>query len=781
MSLVSQSIKNFIAGVSQQPAILRHPEQVEEQINGYSTETGGLQKRPPTLHLSTLDIEPHLTVKPKLHFIKRDKNEQYVLIFTGEDLFVYDLLTGKKNIVQYDTEQAKTYIKTNQPRTTLKVTSIADYTFIVNREITIKMKNTKSQDVWSTQGLLINIKSGQYGRTYKIVNNGTTVATYTTPDGSQAEHVSNINTDYIVDQLATSAQTAGYTVKKGTSWLYLTGKTIKNPEVYDGYNNQAMVCIYKITQKFTNLPANAPDGFVVKIYGEKGSQSDDYYVKYDASDGIWKETLCPNIIYQYDLSTMPHTLIRQADGTFLLKQGEWTERKTGDEDSNPLPSFIDNTINDVFFFRNRLGFLSGENIILSSNSDFFNFFIASAVSLQETDAIDVAVSDNKVSTLYQAVPHGEDLIVFSGDTQFSLRSEGILTPTNVKVDTLTYFSSEPNVKPIGVGRNIYFTAQRSYYTTVKEYFTAFDNTDKRDAQDITSHVPNYIPNGVYQLIASTLDNLILFLTEGDINKIYVYKFLFLEGIKQQSSWSVWDLKDEIIGASFIDSTLYLIMKRGSKYHLEKMLISYNTKDFSDEPYRAYIDRKIETPAISSENYDSTYNLTSVNLSDYYDEESLTEGVYIIINSKGVITRTTEKTANLLGDYTGQTLIIGKEFSFITTLSPFMLHTKDEEGKTQAITDGRLQLQHGWLNYEDTGAFEVKVDNIKNQYVNLHSLYTLNSGAHLDNIEMTSGIFKFPIQCQNTNVKIQITSDHPTPISFVGGGWKGRYTRRYTNV
>ena len=43
-NLYSQTIKNIVSGISQQPAILRLPEQLEEQINGYSTEVGGLQR-----------------------------------------------------------------------------------------------------------------------------------------------------------------------------------------------------------------------------------------------------------------------------------------------------------------------------------------------------------------------------------------------------------------------------------------------------------------------------------------------------------------------------------------------------------------------------------------------------------------------------------------------------------------------------------------------------------------------------------------------------------------
>ena len=45
------------------------------------------------------------------------------------------------------------------------------------------MSDETTGDKWDTQGALINIKSGQYGRTYKVNINGSTVASFTTPDG----------------------------------------------------------------------------------------------------------------------------------------------------------------------------------------------------------------------------------------------------------------------------------------------------------------------------------------------------------------------------------------------------------------------------------------------------------------------------------------------------------------------------------------------------------------------------------------------------------------------
>ena len=54
------------------------------------------------------------------------------------------------------------------------------------------------------------------------------------------------------------------------------------------------------------------------------SDSDDYYVIFRSSaDGIpgagWEETVAPGLERGFNTSTMPHALIRQADGNFTLE------------------------------------------------------------------------------------------------------------------------------------------------------------------------------------------------------------------------------------------------------------------------------------------------------------------------------------------------------------------------------------------------------------------------------------------------------------------------------
>lgn len=219
MTLINQDIKNLVSGISQQPPLLRHPEQLEEQLNGFSSEAAGLQKRPPTLNVAKLISFLNLKRKPLVHFINRDDTEKYIVIFTGDDVLVFDL-EGNQKTVEFE-GSAKDYIITGNPRRNLRCQTIADYTFIANRMVKTRMSDETTGDKWDTQGALINIKSGQYGRTYKVNINGSTVASFTTPDGSDKSHTTQIATDYIVSQLATQVSAKGYGIQQGSSWLYL--------------------------------------------------------------------------------------------------------------------------------------------------------------------------------------------------------------------------------------------------------------------------------------------------------------------------------------------------------------------------------------------------------------------------------------------------------------------------------------------------------------------------------------------------------------------------------
>lgn len=834
MPLIQQTIKNLIAGISQQPPKLRHAEQLEEQINGFSTEAGGLQKRPPTQHIRRL---PALPLKTKVHLINRDEQERYIVAFTGESLKIFDI-NGNEKTVKLE-NNAEDYVTSSEPNKQLKAITVADHTFIVNTTKVVEMNNNeKSSNDWKEQGSLIVVRQGQYGRKYTI-NIQDQSYTYETPDGGAASHSTMIATDYIANQLferlsgnfkrtfesltdeemkkygitktekgywggkdqdhwrvnttynykgkAYSKQdmfapdgVQGLVVIKGSNWIQLIGK-LKDLTVSDGFNGEALKLFIDTTPRFEILPSTAPEGFTVLVKGEKESD-DDYYVKYDSKERIWKECAKPNITIKYDFTTMPYILRREADGTFTCTTADWNERKTGDEDSNPTPSFVGNKINDIFFFRNRLGIISGEAVNLSRTSDFFNFWVDSATSIVDTDPIDLQVSHNRVSTLYNAVPFNQDLYLFSAQTQFILRAEGVLSPKTAVIDQVTEFDADTWVKPIGVGRNLYFTAHKTDFTTVQEYFAVADSTTQKNATDVTGHVPNFLKNSIYSLKACNNENLLIALSDNQRDTIYIYKFLFLNDSKAQSSWSRWTFDGEIIGADFINSVMYLVINRGGNTFLEKLPISYNTKDFVSEPYRVMLDRKFKTTlhgTFDKDTKEMRYDIKSI-YGDAYSEPR--EYTIVLKNGSVYSGKDTVVIPHQIEPLEDFECYIGVAYEFKFIYSTFFIKQTSQTG-TDTIPNDRLQLRFLHINYDNTGEFEVIVNATgktpKHYKMTARIVGTPSNQVGIHPLE--TGEFRVPLMGRNTDTEVTVINTSPLPSAFNTTVWQGLVTYKFRQI
>lgn len=788
MSRISQTIKNLISGISQQPEILRLPEQLAEQINGLSTESAGLQKRPPSLYVQNLGEMPS-NKNSLVHVVNRDETEKYIMLFDGTGIKVWDE-KGNKKTVKYE-NNSQNYLTVDNPRKKLRLVTIADYTFIVNTTVTAKMSDKLVPWTWDDSACLVNVKSGQYGRTYTIKINGSSIASFTTPNGSNADDSKQIDTNYIRDQLASKASSAGWTVEKYNSclWLKKKGTTINTLQCDDGFNGQALFGFLHSTQKFTNLPVEAKDGFTVKVLGDDGSESDDYYVSYSAKDNMWLECAKPGIKAGYDAETMPHIMTRNEDGTFTVKVAEWDERKTGDDDSNPEPSFIGQTIHDIFLFRNRLGLLSGENVILSKSASFFDFWVASALEIQDTDAIDNAVSDNKVSTLYNAVPFAEDLLLFSAESQFLMSSEGVLTPQNASAPLVTTFTSDTDVKPVSAGRRIYYITKRALYSTVREYYTMNDTVATKDSQDITSHIPSYLPNGIYSIYPCSNENILLFASSASPDTLYVYKYLFTEESRMQSSWSSWTFNGgEIVGGGFINSEFYMLIGRNNHLFLEKIIFTYNTKDYDDEAYRVFLDRKAVSSPIDGDNYDDINDTTHLSIKSAYGGFISPNVSYGVVTPDGMFYEFDYETVDadkveVPGDLRGQKLTFGELYTFYVELSQLMIKRRTDAGIV-AEDEGRLQLTRLTLNYNESGYFEVhiKFKDTRPENVYYHTSRILGSGVNkTGQLPFETGSIIIPIMSMNKNCTIYIQTNKPTAVSLIGYTWEGNYIKRTRSI
>ena len=208
---------------------------------------------------------------------------------------------------------------------------------------------------------------------------------------------------------------SGITAIQSGSVLYIHSSSDFQITVEDSLGDNAHNLIKDEAQEFSDLPGNAYNGQIIKVAGSPESELDDYFVRFEANNpstvgmgsGIWIETAEPGIKTTIDPDTMPQVLVRLSNGNFLLKKADgtvpsagdqglpdlwptlkFTERTTGSNLTNPLPSFVDSKINDMAYFKGRLCFISGEDVALSEAGAFFNFFRTTVTQLLDSAPID---------------------------------------------------------------------------------------------------------------------------------------------------------------------------------------------------------------------------------------------------------------------------------------------------------------------------------------------------------------------------------------------------------
>ncbi|MDX2086035.1 MAG: hypothetical protein SFZ03_11690 [Candidatus Melainabacteria bacterium] len=786
MPLVNGSIPNLINGVSQQPAPLRLPSQCEEQINAYSSVVEGLKKRPPLEYVAKLN---NLQIgNAFIHTINRDASERYVVIITSGDLKVYDLAGTQKTVAFPD---GTGYLTTTDAKAGFRAITIADYTFVVNLQTEVQMAADLSP-VYGSAGLVF-VKQADSNSDYIVFVDGVQKASYTTT-------TTNIKTNFIATQLATQLTTnlgAGWTVTRVGSTVEIKKNdgTDFHLLVEDSQGETLLKAIKQQLQRFSDLPTIAPDGMVIEITGDQSSAFDNYFVKFETTDtsstfgrGVWVETVKPNLPYKLDAETMPHALVRESDGTFTFKELEWGERIAGDEDSAPKPSFVDALINDIFFFKNRLGFLSDENVIFSRAGKFFDFFPETVTTILDSDPIDVAASSTKVSILRHAVPFDEDLLLFSDQTQFVLRGGDILSSKTVSIAQKTVFENSRTCKPVGAGKNVFFTVNKGMFSQIREYFVSAQN-ETNDAADITSHVPKYIPKDVIKLAVATNEDLLCVISPDAPNAIFSYKYYWRGDEKLQSAWSQWTFWSSctVLNIDFIDSVLYVVSQRSDGVYLEKLNVAPKQID-ANSTYLTHLDRRIKnnTPGVSV-NYNAGSDETTWTL-----PYAVTGVMQIVTRDNTVgakegmllpVIQQTGNTVKVKGKYDTEDVFIGQQYAMRFTFSVQFIREQNQNSGQSSVVVGRLQMRTWTIVFEKTGFFTVEVTpKYRDTYRYKFTGNILGSGNNIiGTIPLEDGAFNFLVQSKNDQVKIELVNDTFLPCHFLSAEWEALYTARSQRV
>jgi hypothetical protein len=461
----------------------------------------------------------------------------------------------------------------------------------------------------------------------------------------------------------------GVTVTQQGSVIKISNTIDFQIRVSDGLANQGLGVIYKEVDSITDLPKSCFNRFRVKVIGEAELEQDDYYVQFktkdneDYGEGSWIETSGWNsdltsadklsgIDSAIDIETMPVRLIPSpATGkitSFDLQLINWTQRESGDDYTNPYPSFVSESgqfvtysgsnyscikshtssgsilptnttywkaqttvpsntkewasgieylkgaekrINDIFFFKNRLGLLTNDTIVFSEADEYFNFFRTTTQTLLDSAPIDVGISHTKISILKYAQAFQEKLMLFSAKTQFVLRGGDLLTPKTVTISPVTEYDVSESIRPLALSSHIYFNFKRNSFEGLLEY-TVDNNTETYGATEITEQVNKYIPSNIVRMEGSASENMIIVQSDSDYKKLFVYKYFWQGREKIQSSWMTFTFNKDVRSFYFIESTLHIITTDSDGTYLEKIPMENGLVD-TGKNYSLLLDHRVD--------------------------------------------------------------------------------------------------------------------------------------------------------------------------------------------
>ena len=826
MAVISQSIPNLINGISQQNAVQRNVSQAENQVNFQSNIIDGLSKRAGTQFVANLISNQAIPNNCAVQWINRDSSNQYVALFYNQGVKVFDLQGVEKTV---STPNGTSYLTSTNPLEDFKFTNIADYSFVSNAQKTVA--ENSSTTAAKVQEALVYVKSSQYGRQYSVTLNHSTWSypievLFQMPTGNDAStdgkfrdtekiaHIllygtasshwsssadgigfKTIRTDTGAT-LSTSQGLANYSGITGTfsstqygNTIYLTTSSgTFGIETTDGFGNQAMYAIKDAIQDFTDLPYYAKPGMIIQITGEEGDTLSDYYVNFVAN-GVWKETVGPGVKLGLDNSTMPHALVNNNNGTFTFAQQTYTGRVAGDETTNPAPSFVGQKIQNLTFFQNRFGIISGQNLIMTENGEYYNFYATTGTDVLDTDPIDIAASGTTVNKLYNSIDFNEQLLLFSAESQYILESSGdSITPTTAVLSKTSTFAHDTKVEPKAAGKFVYFAQNRNDKTAITEYF-ADDDTLTNDGLDITIGVNTLIPNNAYKIVSNNIEDTMVVLchdtldstntapytassdvTATNANTMFVYKYFWDADKKVQSAWSKFTFSNmQIISAEAYDSFIYILANENRNLKLLK--IDLRNPNFNSLNFPINVDMQT---AILTGSYNSTTNKTTFTIPYEHNQTLMaidaTNGADLTIDSQS------GTTVVVQGNHTS--CIFGTAFESLYEFSKPYVREQGATGAV-AITSGRYQIRTLNVDFQDSGFFKATVlpdgRSLTSYEMTGNVINSASSVVGVPNI--ASGTFTIPIQSKNTGFVCKLISSSHLPCHFISAEIEGFYHRR----
>ena len=545
-----------------------------------------------------------------------------------------------------------------------------------------------------------------------------------------------------------------------------------------------------------DLPAQCKHGYVVKVANSEADE-DDYYVKFYGNndrdgDGVWEECAKPGRNIEFDKGTMPIQLVRQANGTFTVSQATWENALVGDSLTNPEPSFVGKTVNQLVFFRNRLVFLSDENVIMSRPGEFFNFWSKTATTFTPQDVIDLSCSSPYPAIVYDGIQVNAGLLLFTKNQLFMLTTDSdILSPETAKLNAVSSYNFNEKTNPISLGTTVAFIDNANKFTR----FFEMSNVVRQGEPDVIdqSKVISRLLDKDISIVSESRENSVVFFSVKNTNEIYCFRYHNASGEQRLlQSWTTWTVTGDIQYHCMLDDALFVVTRNNNKDQIVRYSMKLDdsghfvtdtrdTADTSDDyVYRVHLDHASSVTSASG-TYDAANIKTTIPKPNGY--ESTKQLIAYETDSGNDLGRYAMVTVNgsnleIAGDWSNNTFVLGYLYEMDVRI-PTLYVTRAEGNKFRSDSKSSLIVHRIKFSFGPLGVYSTTLQRVgKPDYTETKEL-ALAGVVSASRLPIVNEVIEtVPCYERNTNLTVNVKSEHPAPATLVSLAWEGDFTNRF---
>jgi|MDSZ01.2.fsa_nt_gb hypothetical protein len=575
--------------------------------------------------------------------------------------------------------------------------------------------------------------------------------------------------------------------------IYMSSSNAFNVEIVE---DDLMRSMGTSVNDVTLLPKQCKHGYIVKIANARISEEDDYYLRFEGLNGrdgtgSWTECAKPGIAKT--LTNMPLVIQRTAltnpgtvneIATFTIKQFTYADRAVGDDETNPLPSFHNKRVNKVLFFRNRLAFLAGENVILSRAGTLGepDFFAETALTVSANDPVDIACSSTFPSELFDGIDINTGLVVFSSNQQFLLSSDDtVFNPDTAKLRSLSTNNYNIKIPPISLGTTIAYIDNSGKFSRFNEMANIAREAEPNVVEQ-SRVVPTLLPKDVDLLTVSRENDMVL-IGKTNSDEVIGFRYVNVGDKRQQSSWFKWKFNNPLLyhfvindEYYFLDTDNFLQSVRLVQQETDPSIIQDNVDFLLHLDNRTLIDGGSHDTASNTTTFSNVGWLNLVTSPNYTLAivDSNTNSVRVGRYAKPTINGT---TLTVPGKWT-DTYHIGYIYDYSVTF-PTLFVTRTQGQGVSADVNSSLVIHRIKLHFGKIGLYETTLERLgKTDYTEVYESTQLDEYKVSDAPYLEEFIKTIPVYERNKNVDITLKSTHPAPATLRAMSWEGDFSPKF---